>query len=356
LAGAALCGGPWLAGCSSPLTKLVGGAPNRLKPLRGCDRTPPLLELATGADDCFFVEVGPPPARLAVAVFEPAAVPQPLGTVLVVHGIFGRGLLMTRTAHTLAEAGYRAVVVDLRGHGRSSGDWLGYGAQEARDLVQVMDELESQGRIAGKLGVYGISYGATTSIHLAALDARIAAVVAVAPFSDIREEVPHFARTLVPAVGCAIPERAYQDALDRAGERGRFDPDSSNAADVIAQAQMPVLILHGTMDWLVPYRHGERLGQSANSRSELVAMPGLGHSTIFLDPLGDVHRKAHAWFDRWLQPTAKPDERAAGDGLLRPGVDDQGDSNSPATAARPTASPASVRGASTDSTYTSRRQ
>ena len=59
----------------------------------------------------FYGSVGPPRAaayrfpwwsRLA------AAIPRAKGTILVVHGIFGRSVTMLHTAHRLAEAGYRA--------------------------------------------------------------------------------------------------------------------------------------------------------------------------------------------------------------------------------------------------------
>ena len=56
-----------------------------------------------------------------------------------------------------------------------------FGLQEAKDLSQVVDALGQRGLLAGNLGVYGISYGATTAIHLAAADRRVRAVVAVEP-------------------------------------------------------------------------------------------------------------------------------------------------------------------------------
>ena len=52
-------------------------------------------------------------------------------------------------------AGYRAVLVDLRGHGRSTGKYLTYGVQEAQDISQVIDALEQQQLIAGEIGVLG---------------------------------------------------------------------------------------------------------------------------------------------------------------------------------------------------------
>ena len=51
----------------------------------------------------------------------------------------------TETAEALALLGWLAISVDLRGHGRSSGDWLTYGVRESRDLSQVIDALSQRG-------------------------------------------------------------------------------------------------------------------------------------------------------------------------------------------------------------------
>ena len=209
---------------------------------------------------------------------------------------------MLPVANALADAGYRAVLVDLRGHGRSSGAYLTYGIQEAKDLSQVIDELQRRQLVAGSLGVYGISYGATTAIHLAGGDRRIRAVVAVEPFATAREEVPHFGRVMVPGIGLLIPEKTYQQALDDAGRVAQFDPDEADAVKAIQRTSAQVLIIHGTNDWIVPHRQGERLHAAAPNHSQLASVPWLGHVALWIDPGGRVVGRGREWFDRWLDP------------------------------------------------------
>ncbi len=191
-------------------------------------------------------------------------------------------------------------MVDLRGHGRSSGRFLTFGVQEAKDLSQVIDALQSRGLVHGKIGVYGISYGATTSIHLAGRDPRVRAVVAVAPFSNLREEVPQFARTMVPGLGWVVPNRTYQRAIDQAGKKAQFDPDEASAIKAIQETKAQVLLIHGTNDWIVPQRHSQRLHEAAADHSELVSIPWIGHIVIWIDPTNEVAARSKAWFDRWL--------------------------------------------------------
>jgi pimeloyl-ACP methyl ester carboxylesterase len=286
---------------AQPLAEVMASVPNRINPLAGEANPLPPVETLLGVDQHFWVEVGPPEASLSVSVMEPKGKSRPpRGTVLVLHGVLSRSARMIPGARALSGAGYRAVLVDLRGRGRSTGKYMTFGIQEAKDLSQVIDALKRKDLLAGDLGVYGISYGATTSIHLAAIDRRVKAVVAVEPFSTAREEVPHFARVVVPEVGLLISDKTYQRSLDEAGRIGHFDPDEADAVKAIGRTSAPVLIIHGTNDWIVPHRQSERLHAAAPDHSELVSVPYLGHLALWVDPGGHVAQRARDWFDRWL--------------------------------------------------------
>lgn len=288
-------------GCTPLLTHAISSAPNRFLPVVGTSNAVPVMQDMLGIDDHLWIEAGPPQASLAVSIIEPVKKAQPpRGTVLVVHGIGAKSFWMMGIARQLSQDGYRAVLVDLRGHGGSTGGRLTYGVREAQDLSQVIDELERRQLIAGKLGVYGISYGATTAVHLAGVDPRVAAVVAVAPFSSMRAEVPHYVRTFLPGVGHLIPEQTFQQAIDDAGHKGKFDPNQADAALAIQQTIAPVLLVHGTADVLVPKAHSLRIHAAARDHSKVLLVPGTGHIGIWFDPTGDVKAHTREWFDHWL--------------------------------------------------------
>ena len=286
---------------AEPLAEVIASVPNRINPWAAEGNPLPPIERLLGVDQQFWVTVGPPEASLSVSLVEPRGQSSsPRGTILVLHGVLDRSAVMLPQARALADAGYRAVLVDLRGRGRSTGKFMTFGLQEAKDLSQVIDALERKGLVAGNLGVYGISYGATTSIHLAAADHRIRAVVAIEPFSSAREEVPHFARVVAPGLGLLISDKTYQDSLDEAGRIANYDPDEADAVKAIQRTSAPVLIMHGTNDWVVPHQQSERLHAAALDHSELELVPYLGHVAMWVDPGGHVKQRARDWFDRWL--------------------------------------------------------
>src|SRR5258706_4821522 len=161
-------------------------APNTDKKINPADDPSQSRLVELGVNRQLRVDVGPPPASLAVWIIEPPTNSSTRGTVLVLHGVQDKKTSMLDIGRRLATAGYRAVLVDGRGHGRSSGQWLTYGVLESRDLSQLLDALATQDLLAGKVGVYGVSYGAAAGIMLAGRDARVAAAVAVAPVSSRR--------------------------------------------------------------------------------------------------------------------------------------------------------------------------
>lgn len=234
------------------------------------------------------VDVGPPRASLSITVMD-ASTGTARGTVFLLHGIRDRKDSMRRWGQMLADSGFRAVLVDLRGHGRSTGDFLSYGVVEARDLVQTLDALTSRGVALGPAGVMGLSYGAATAIEWAGIDGRIGAVVAIAPFASLRAVAAGY-------VPIQLPSSFVNGAVDLAGAAGSFDPDEASPVGAITRTHAQVLLIHGDDDARIPYWHSALIAAAGRDHAELVRVMGVGHNAIVADPDGTIARRAPAWF------------------------------------------------------------
>ena len=113
------------------------------------------------------------------------------GTVFVVHGYGVDGAAMLPWAFVLAEQGWRVVLVDLRGHGNSTGERVYFGAQEVSDLRAVLDRLGREGEV---VHVVGHSFGAVLALKWKLEDARVGRVVAMAPYADLGEAIQNIRR------------------------------------------------------------------------------------------------------------------------------------------------------------------
>lgn len=295
------------------------------------------------------VPVGPPAAELAVAVIEPGnyrfnyqielkqspngrkwlepkfdwTVPErgadagrvaAKGTVLVLHGYRDAKENVAHWALCLAEAGYRCVLVDQRGHGRSTGDSIGFGAFEVRDLSRVVDDLQKKGLAPERVGVLGVSYGASMGLLLAAQDKRVGAIVALEPFSNAAKAVVEFAHGAAPQLAAKISDRAFASGVKKAAQRGKFSWSDGDVLSAMQKVIAPVLFYHGAKDTWISPDNSRVLQAHAAGQSRLVILEQDDHISLSMR-LGAIVPEVREWFDRYLPApavitAARPDASA----------------------------------------------
>ena len=294
----AICGKGWIA------SALVV-APNAGRSFRAEDDPPQEDVRKAGADEQLRIELGPPDAMsLCTWVVEPKG--PPLATVLVLHGIRSDKFWFIDMARRIAAQGFRAVVPDLRGHGRSSGDWLSYGVREAHDLSGLLSELAKAGSLVEPVGVLGISYGAASGIQLAGVDSRVRAVVAIASFSSLDAVVPDYVRHYLPVLWRLIPDAYISGGVERAGALAHFDPTAASPLAAMSRTNAQVLLIHGLADDHIPPEHSRRLHAAAPGHSKLILVQGDDHLSIIGDRTGAITTQGMAWLHRWLDPHGNP--------------------------------------------------
>ena len=233
----------------------------------------------------------PQAARLRVA---------PRGTIVLLHGYLQNKNYVTPWALRLAEAGFRCAVVDLRGHGQSTGAHIGFGAFEAADISAVIDDLGRRGWDVSRVGLLGVSYGASVSLLTAGRDARVAAVVAFEPFSSAEIAVPELMRSAFAREAKGISDAQFAAAHVKEARIGGFDWSAADIPATLARTRAPVLFLHGEADnWLSP-EHSRRLLAVAPAGSELVLVPHDNHVTLPLQ-IAPFEARVIGWFDAGFQ-------------------------------------------------------
>ncbi|MEL7087827.1 MAG: alpha/beta fold hydrolase, partial [Planctomycetota bacterium] len=219
---------------------------------------------------------------------------------LTVHEAEPDGIPVDCLPTLLAEHGYRSVLIDQRGHGRSTGDWATYGVRESRDMQRVLDVLEEKGLLAEPLGLWALSFGGATAVQLAEIDDRVRAMLLISTFASMRDVVPDYGR----AIGFDfLSDEDFVEVVDHAGRHGGFDPDEANVIDRFARIDTPTLIMHGEDDRLIPIQHAVRLYHAADRDNvELIRVQRAGHTTLGDTVVWPIYRPMLNWFDRHLAP------------------------------------------------------
>ena len=256
-----------------------------------------------------FVEVGPPSARLRYRIVEPAdyhsqlsatnwlqhghaysaftlaaAMPgrsnawtsSPRGTVVLLHGYGLSQFAMAPWALRLAEAGWRCVLVDLRGHGKSTGRRIYYGLEETHDLSQLLDELAREGQGTAPVAVVGHSYGAALALRWKAADPRIGNVVAMAPYAVLSNAVLNICHDY----SGWLPRGLVKAGLRHLPSVLKVDPAELDPATVLARSPVVALFVAGENDIIAPTADVKRLFAAAAPGSELVLVPEATHEAV----------------------------------------------------------------------------
>ena len=189
--------------------------------------------------------------------------------VILTHGAGANRAQLTAEARALVAAGFGVLLFDWPGHGESAGS-IHWNAPERESLSAAVSWISAHSElVGGKLGVYGFSMGGYITSQVAAQDPRLGAVVLAATPAVQREQVS-FTHRLSGLLG-SVP------AL-YALERGGMQVDALRPLDLIGKiAPRPVLIIAGTADTIVPYRHAEALYAAAGQPKTLHPVPGAGH-------------------------------------------------------------------------------
>jgi len=202
-------------------------------------------------------------------------------TVVLLHGGLGHGGNWGNQVPMLVASGYRAVLVDSRGHGRSTRDARPYSYEQmASDVLAVLDAVH-----VGKAAFIGWSDGACTSLILARkFPARVAGVFFFGCNMDpsgtkaidftnpllarcIERHVKDYARL------SATPDE-FQPFFDAVIEMQRTQPNYS--ATDLAEIRTPVTIVQSENDEFIKPEHAMYLARSIPG-AELVMLSGVTH-------------------------------------------------------------------------------
>ncbi|MBI2207483.1 MAG: alpha/beta fold hydrolase [Candidatus Rokubacteria bacterium] len=182
--------------------------------------------------------------------------------VVLLHGYPANKADMLAIASALHPR-FATLLVDFRYFGASEGGVTTLGHREHRDLRRVIDLLARRGH--ARIGVFGYSLGGAVALLGAAEDARIRAVVAWAPFADLRVLGRDVYRIFWVLKYPLVELMVLWGRLFLGIDITRPSPEAA-----AARLTIPVLIAASRDDEQIPFGHAERLQRALanNPRAE----------------------------------------------------------------------------------------
>jgi pimeloyl-ACP methyl ester carboxylesterase len=299
------------AGCGTFMARRMAQAPNTY-PTWFAPKAPVALAFSPKFLTNFskqFAAVGPPTARLCYRVVEPADynlissptnwlergrkqfefdfhadVPgrsnvwtsAPRGTVVLLHGYGLAQFSMAPWALRLAQEGWRCVLVDLRGHGKSTGSQIYFGVRETNDLSQLLDKLAQDGQLKEPVAAFGESYGAALALRWKTVEPRVRTVVAVAPYAGLSNAVLN----LRHEYAAWLPKTLIKAGLKQLPAVLEIPAGELDTTTELARRPVTALFVAGAKDKITPVADVEQLHALAAPGSELIVLPDATHEAV----------------------------------------------------------------------------
>ena len=215
--------------------------------------------------------------------------------VLVVPGIFmhresNEHRLLAERLSAIADV----VTLDVRGHGDSGGAFS-FGRREPADVAALARWLRGRYQLVGGLG---FSFGGYNTAVAAARERPFDAVALVAaPRNLFLLDHNFLTRGLLRSLPLALRRKRRWTQLSPAALRRPSPPQRL----VHRIAPTPLLIAHGTADWLIPVKHARALYARAGEPKQLVLLEGALHAeNILADDPEPLLLPLLEFFDREL--------------------------------------------------------
>ncbi len=202
------------------------------------------------------------------------AQPPAKGTILHLHGVGESKIDGLRFAKLLHDHSFNVFLYDARRHGGSEGRFCTYGYFEKHDVSTIIDYLMTRTDITpGKIGLFGTSMGAAVALQAAAIDSRIAAVIAENSFATLRSIFDDYQKRMIQ-----LPFHYLRNiVIVRSELMAQFKASDVSPLDAVRGISIPLLFIYGENDRHINPHYSEMLFKNATGPKELYAIPGATH-------------------------------------------------------------------------------
>ncbi len=216
---------------------------------------------------------------------------------IVIHGYRRSGIEMSYYGQCFYEAfDCHVFLPDLRGHGQSEGNYVGYGYPDHQDIARWVDLLHEEMPDL-PIVIFGLSMGGATVNLLSSVEMpNVKLLIEDCGYSNLYDELDFQCHKKTPfGLAPFYPSVAHYIKKDCG-----YSVNESNGLVHVARAKYPMLFIHGLADDVVPGDMVYDLYNACPTPKELLVMENTGHA----DAIYDEH-------ERYMEAVARMIEKYA---------------------------------------------
>lgn len=202
--------------------------------------------------------------------------------VITVHGYMGSGSKMASYAENFYNMGYNVLVPDLRGHGKSEGDYIGMGWNDRKDILRWIDLILKENNNA-KIILHGVSMGGATVMMTSGeeLPENVKCIIEDCGYSSVVDEFEDKLKNIFNLPKTPILQAADLVSRVRAG----YWFSDASSVNQLKKAKVPILFIHGDKDDFVPYDMLDKVYNAADVEKEKLVVEGAEHAkSAYVNP------------------------------------------------------------------------
>lgn len=196
--------------------------------------------------------------------------------------------------------GFNYLLPDLRGHGRSDGNLIGFGALDYKDIKLWIDYLVERFGEDIQIVLHGISMGAATVmlVNNTNPQRQVKAVIEDCGYTNAFEQV---AETM-KGMGLAHTANFFTEITNIYCRKiSKYDlKKDADPLGTMPNAVNPVMFIHGEEDKLVPFPMCQKLYDACPVDKEIFTVPGAVHAYSYYDAKDEYDRRVKAFIEKYL--------------------------------------------------------
>lgn len=193
---------------------------------------------------------------------------------IVVHGYTSEGELVSSKAKHFYEMGYNVLVPDLRGHGKSEGDYIGMGWDDRLDIIEWINNI-LEDNPNSEIILHGTSMGAATVLSTSGenLPNNVKAIIADCGYTSVWNEFTYQLKALFNLPSFPVMNLSNMVTMVKAG----YSLKDASPIEQVAKSKTPILYIHGDKDDFVPYYMMDELYRATSSEKSKLTVQNAGH-------------------------------------------------------------------------------
>ena len=201
-------------------------------------------------------------------------------TAILLHGYNSwRGSMGSFAQYYLEELGYNVLLPDLRGHGESEGNYIGFGWHDRKDILQWIDLILEKTGSNTQIVLHGVSMGGATVLMVSGeeLPCNVTCIVSDCAFNSASGILAYQMKRMYKLPSFPVMSFTSLICKLRAGYYFR----EASALNQVSSSKLPILFIHGSADRFVPTEMAHQLYKAAFCPKQLLVVQEAAHGTSF---------------------------------------------------------------------------